>query len=207
MMLFAILAYLFSQSKKRNSDGVNVTPSDFLGKFYKWLSDHEGGLANGTTAGDANLKRAPCVYTINGQVINPSPHTNRGITYDFYESTGPSLGIKVSCDNFLHMPENDWRKLVDAKTKRGFAFSDNPVVARYIGLWYWGGWDQSLVSSTDVKDIINKHPNLKDQLYFLIQLRKHYFDLDTAKNHYSSGWLASVKQRADSYNTEFSNFV
>lgn len=204
-MPLVIAAIIFLLIKKNRSvTGPTASVDMFLNEAYKWLSDREGGLSNGSIGGDQNAVRAPCnSIKKNGVIMDPPPHTNRGVQWRTFNSLAPVLGYSPTCENFEAMPENLWRAIVNWYFEKGLSYSSNPVIAAYIGLWFWGGWDQKIVTTQDAKDIITSNKNLDDQLYELVQLRKYYF----SQLPYSETTINAWQDRADKYYNTFNKYV
>ena len=73
-----------------------------IGFIKKW----EGGLSNDPRDINPASHPAPCVYM--GQT---GWHTNKGITYQTFESNAKKLGYAASCENFFQMPDHIWVKI------------------------------------------------------------------------------------------------
>lgn len=206
-IIFAAIVLIFIIYNMTKFTGPQVpgvlSLSAFKDKAYRWLSNKEGGLSNGTLAGDSKLKRAPCQIRKNGIIMDPPPHTNRGVTYNLFVELSSELGYEPSCANFAAMPEDIWRKIVDWHTKQALSYTKDTVLAFYIGLWIWGGWRHSLVSPAEVRTIVNSNTTQRAKLRKLVNLRKEYF----AKTGYGSNIVRGWQNRAEDFYKNFYLFT
>jgi len=207
IIVFIAVALIRSQHKTPNS--LPVSKGEFLTALYKWVLKKAGGLADGTLAGDADLKRSPCTVTINGRTYN-KPHTNKDITYPTFETLAPKFGYEVNCNNFIYMPDDLWQKIFyHIAIEKGLKFTDNIVLAAYIGSWYWGSGSISTANQDRIKAILaDGSISDKERLRQLIDLRKSFFE-SLAEAHPITygpaldGWL----NRAEAYWNDFNQFV
>lgn len=208
LIVLGILFLLISRKKNATtSDGLSDA-NLFLKDVYAWLANKAGGLSNGTAGGDSTAVRAPCQVEKNGIVMNPAPHTSADVQYKTFFNLSAPLGYEPTCDNFASLSVNTannpiWQAIVNWHFRRGLTFSSNPIIAAYIGLWYWGGWDQRLVTVQAVKDAILNGNSHQSILRDLVSLRKLYF----SKLPYSEALIKAWQDRAESFYHNFSKYV
>jgi lysozyme family protein len=74
--------------------------------LISYLQKSEGGLSRSTKD---TASKYPSPYVYNGQ---SGWHTNKGITYQTFESSASGAGYSVTADNFLKMPNDIWGKIL-----------------------------------------------------------------------------------------------
>ena len=74
--------------------------------LISYLQKSEGGLSRSTKD---TASKYPSPYVYNGQ---SGWHTNKGITYQTFESSASGAGYSVTADNFLKMPNEIWGKIL-----------------------------------------------------------------------------------------------
>lgn len=211
-MMYALgILLLLVAAKKKNSGSPPKDISGFGPALYKWLARKEGRLA--TSSVDSELEKAPCVIYQDGKPKD-HPHTSRGVTWETFVTLSDVLGYEANCNNFASLSANPpgpiWHKIVDYIRQKGYTYSSNPVIATYIGLWYWGGWDQTeqmQLTPVSVMQVLNSNIPDRAKLIKLINMRKNYFHQVVKKRPSKKPALEGWLERADEYWTEFSPYV
>lgn len=174
--------------------------TDFFNNLVKYILKMEGGLSN-----DINDKAH----------LYPSPtpqkyHTNKGVTYRTFVDSASKLNYLPTIDNFLKMPNEIWLKIYkEMYLKKALIknLTANEVLNAYISLWYWGGWDSSIVSLSSVKSVLNENITNKEKLKKLVDLRITYFNklvqIKPNLKIYLKGWT----NRANEFYQQFNNYL
>lgn len=174
--------------------------NDFFNNLVAYILKMEGGLSN-----DKNDSASSY----------PSPsleeyHTNKGVTYKTFIDNAIKLNYLPTLDNFLTMPNDIWLKIYkELYLKKALSkkLTSNEVLNAYISLWYWGGWNTSIVSLDSVKAILNENISNKEKLKKLVNLRISYFNklvaLKPTYKIYLKGWT----NRANEFYQQFNKYV
>lgn len=193
--LIAIFLLFLFLSKKKTGTSAQPVPGSYGSAIYSYIAEKEGGLA--VSAPDASVGGySTCIINHHGHTYN-NPSVSRGVTWGTFLNLAPVLNYEPSCTLFAALsdtpPNEVWFQIVAHYLDKGKPYSNNQVLADYIGLWYWGGWAQSLLSRDTVLAVTNGNASNKNKLRSLVQLRQQYFtDLVAAKPNltpYLSGWL------------------
>lgn len=194
-IVLAIVIIIYVRSMKKPNKTIDIT--QFYPELYKWLSKKEGGKT-----GDPDDPNSENAAPGTGGI-----HTNRGVAWKTFNGLAPKLGYTPTVELFLAMPQDLWEKIVRYHIALGETYSNNPVLATYIGLWYWGTGSIDSGNSDTIKNILATTPFNKKALEKIVDLRKQFFvDLGKRKPHlakYVPGWI----NRANSFYTTFSPYV
>jgi hypothetical protein len=197
--IIAIAAVIFGSA----AASTPVNTSAFLDVFYNWLWAKEGGLRYKIAGGEASLPKAPVGQNAQGEW----PHTSRGITTPTFEGYYAAKGLALDWTKWLEFstldePNQLWKDITTWRGRLSANFTSNPVLQRYISLYYFGGWDQNLVTVAQVNQILNSNDTLLMKFRQLVNLRKFYFDELERLGRASAGTVAHWKERAeDAYDT------
>jgi len=102
-------------------------------KIIPFILKWEGGLSK-DPADSASKYPAPCPYNgVHGY------HTNKGITYQTFESLAKKLGYDPSCNNFYTMPVDIFNKIYRQGYWNPFYLDDykSQAIADMIVSWAW----------------------------------------------------------------------
>lgn len=209
LVILAILAA--SKKGDPHTHGSSIDPrpgsAEFEKELYKYLDHEEGGLNNKYAGGDKPTDEAPC--KVPG--MSPNPHTSAGVKKATYDSLVKPLNLPGTCEDFIAMSatpkSNSWYKIVDHFRKEGSKWSSNPVIAAYMGLWYWGGWRQALVTPDQIISIVQSDLSPSVQLRRLVDLRKAYFDALQTASGYGQSLVDEWKDRAERFYATFNQFT
>lgn len=174
----SLLGKLLSAIFGGSSAAAQLDVPKAFNELMAYTAKKEGGLAYGTVAGDAELERAPC-----GLANGLYPHTSRGVTWGTYKSYCAAKNKGIDCDEWLNFSADEnsdgsnpvWKDVLMWVTRRGKEFSSNEVVAYLAGLFYWGGWSQSIVSRKELEDTIKSASSVRGKAKAVIALRLEYF--------------------------------
>lgn len=202
--MVAVIFFAVSRLKKPNPPGhPNAKDAIFKDEFYKWLWKKAGGLSVGSAGGDADAEGAPITVIRNGKTY-VNPHTNRDVQWPTFKSVAPLVGIPATAEAFVDLTYDQWEKIVDHIIfGNGFNFTDNPVLAAYIGSWYWGSGSISNTNITKIKDVLGNGATSEYKLRKLVDLRKLFFESLGYSEHTTNSW----KDRAESFYDNFSKFA
>jgi len=178
---------------------MDINLENYKKELVSYLLTVEGGLSNDLR--DVNAAKFP----------SPTPnkwHTNKGVTYKVFVENAAKLGYKPTVENFIKMPLDIW---LNIKNKlyliKGKKFTDNQILADYIGLWYWGGWANSYMPSSNVKAVLTSNSSNKDKLKKLVELRKLYFKNLVEKRPNLKVYLKGWTDRANKFYNQFSKYL
>lgn len=106
-----------------------------LTKLVPFMKKWEGGLSR-----DPNdtASAYPAPWTYNGV---SGWHTNKGITYQTFESNAYRLGYEASEKNFFEMPDDIWLKILKGVYMKAFPLDEIahlPRIQAVIITWAWG---------------------------------------------------------------------
>lgn len=197
LAIIAISIFLYFAFIKNKAMAANISDEQFINLLTNWVKSKEGNLSN-----DPNDSAAQ----------NPSPtpekwHTKWGVTWTTYTNLAEELGYQPTVNGFINMSPDTWWLIYSQYYKRAADLTDNIILNTYISLWYWGGWNQSLVSMNDVKRILVLPISAKEKLRKLVNLRKLYFERLVSQkpnyNRYLTGW----KNRAESFYSTFNKYA
>lgn len=187
---------------------VTGSPGDFFDMFFNWLWKKEGGLKYTIHGGEAAFPKAPVGQNAQGEY----PHTSRGISTPVYISYHNAKGLQVDWSKWLEFatlqaPNQLWKDITTWRGREANNLSSNPILRGYLSLWYFGGWDQALVSLAQVTEILNSGDSPRTKLRKLVNLRKFYFRelvrLGRASQSTGDAWQA----RAEDFYDTFNNFL
>lgn len=172
-----------------------------------YIKKSEGGLSRATTD-TASKKPAPFNYK--GQT---GWHTNRGITWETFNSLASQLGYAPSADNFFKMPDDIWLKIYKGgywNPMQGDRYDSQPI-ANAIVDFAWaggvGGSTNALIKYLASKNIkadgvitisqglneLTKKDGEKKAFNDLIDYRKAWFiSLNQPAN--TGGWLSRMEE-------------
>lgn len=204
LIIVAIVMAAISNTKVRQVED----STGFLNELYPWVLEHAGGLQDKGSGGDKKLKRMKGTITI-GERTYINPHTNKDITASTFLYYAPKFGYKADFKTFVEMPFDLWKKIFNAIViQKGLKFTDNLVLAAYIGLWYWGSGSISSSNKAKIKNILAGPYNLFNKFNELIDLRKAHFlklknsgDPDYVRAY--PGWI----DRAEDFRRDFKEYV
>lgn len=210
-LLIIALVFLLAKGRKPDSgesDGDRVDVSGFLPAFYVWLAQKEGRLSD--AAVDSELERSPCTVNQNGRIIR-NPHTSRGVTWKTFKALSTPLGYEPTCDNFAAMsnnpPSNIWKQIVAHIFSKGLPYSKNPVLANYVGGWYWGTGSIGKEDQQTIQNILSRDTSDRTKLRELINHRKEFFRQVVVRKPHKRPALEGWLNRAESYWETFNKFV
>lgn len=189
-----------------------AAPSDAAGfkpLFFRWVWKKAGGLSVSKAGGDKDAHGAPITVTVNGKTYK-NPHTNHDVQWDTYKYVAPLVGLNPSADSFVHMTYGQWLKIADHIIfGNGNQFTDNPVLAAYIGSWYWGSGSISQANVDKIKAIVNGPGDGLHKIKKLVDLRiAHFVKLGKDDpQEYEESTVASWIKRAKSFLTNFGKFA
>ena len=193
----------------RRSPNTPVNASGFWGELYVWLARYEGTMA--ASGPDAEVGGyADCNITLNGRLYQ-RPSVSRGVTWGTFKTLAPVLGYEPTCENFGSLSNNPpaplWHKIVDYILRKGKTFTSQPVLAAYIGLWYWGSGSVDSENANKIMEILSRNTSDKNKLRELVNLRKQFFKelglRKPSRQKYVKGWV----ERAESFYQNFNKFV
>lgn len=208
-IVLAVLAVFVIAIRRIKKPGVSADTSGFKDLLYQWIWKKAGGLSVSTAGGDADADGAPITVTIDGEVFK-NPHTNRDVQWNTYKAVAPELGLSATPEAFVRMTFSQWKKIVDHIVfGNGFEYTNNPVLAAYVGSWYWGSGSISSSNIEKIKSILASGGDNKYKLRNLVDLRKKHFKNLRANNpaKYSEALVNSWCDRAESFFSNFSKFV
>lgn len=194
-IVLAIVIVIYIRSMRRTNKTVDIT--QFYPELYKWLSKKEGGKA--VDPDDPNSEdAAPGTGGV---------HTNRGVSWKTFNGLADNLGYTPTVQLFLEMPQNIWESIVRYHVALGQSYTTNPVLASYLGLWYWGTGSIDENNLNSIKNILSNTPFNKRALRKIVDLREQFFrNLGKRKPKlakYVPGWI----NRAEDFYNKFSPYV
>jgi len=122
--------------------------NDIVGLTKKW----EGGLSNNPKD---RASKYPSPYIYKGK---KGWHTNKGVTYQTFESASKKLGFENNATNFINMPDEIWNKIAKSLfwDKLGLDGLQSNGVAFQLFSWQWGagqGWFERMYRYLSSKGI------------------------------------------------------
>lgn len=209
VVIIAAVIFFVLRGMRTIHSGVISDPKGFLNALYPWLSAEAGGLSDRNTGGDRDLHRAQITVTRNGHTY-VNPHTNRDVTYTTFLKYARKFGYPATPQGFVDMPEWLWREIVNAiYVGDGLPYTNNLVLAAYIGSWYWGSGSISSTNKAKIRAILKKPIGDGDKLDQLIALRKQFFASLHSSNptKFPQSLVDSYDERADSFREHFYSYA
>jgi lysozyme family protein len=188
-----ILVIIFLSKKKLQN--MNLTEDQVLSKLIPYMLKAEGGLSN-DPKDSASKFPSPTVQKY---------HTNKGITYKTFINLASKLGYDPTIQNFLSMPNNIFLKIYKNGYYNNSNLTTNPLLKAYISLWLWGGWNKTIITPIQIKNILNANLTDLEKLKKLVDLRIIYFNAITKANPDYKKFLKGWTNRANEFYNLFAN--
>lgn len=108
--------------------------------YYDFTGILEGGFSNDPRDTGPAKNPAPCdAYDPIKKKTIKKPHTYRGIIYTTFQEIAPLVGIAATCQRFVNMSHDDWKKIFNEIWRRAGAYEiNNQALANLIFKSRWG---------------------------------------------------------------------
>lgn len=174
---------------------MNLSEEQVFKKLIPFILKMEGGLSK-----DPNDSAS--------KYPSPTPqkwHTNKGVTYKTFIDLSKKLNYLPTIENFLEMPKSIWLKIFKNGYYNNSKLTTDPILKAYLSLWLWGGWNKKIITTDQVKNILNSNIETIDKLKKLVNLRIMYFNAIVKANPKNAKFLKGWTNRANEFYNLYAN--
>jgi hypothetical protein len=207
LVILLALSGVLLLAKRKPGGTPSVNKTGFWPEFLQWLEDREGDI---TTRADESTAHIPGTVTYNGKTYT-NPTGSGGITADTFLTYANRWKFSPTVEMFAKLsdgPTNPlWVRIVTDIFDKGKRYSNNPVLATYLGSWYWGSGSIKDSWVPKIQAILKKSISDRQKLRQLVDLRKDYFEWVGAYNPDKQKYVADWKSRADKFYATFVKYA